>query len=64
MRGTFDQVPPLTTEDTFDGMNIPQAVNTPVPLFNEAGEQVGFFSGSKESEDNCRARMTELLEAS
>lgn len=60
IRAVIDAIPPIGGPESFVGVNIFEAVNTPVPLLNEAGAVAAFFSGSRETMDNCRVRMVGL----
>jgi hypothetical protein len=57
IRGVLDRIPPLASSESFSGMNVFEAVNTPVPLLDENGATAAFFSGDAGSGSNCRVRM-------
>lgn len=59
IEATLTSIPPVTTEETMEGPNVFQAVNTPVPLLTESGEVAAYFSGSRAAKDNCVVRMVE-----
>jgi hypothetical protein len=57
IRALLHDIPPIADAEAMDGPNVFEAVNTPVPLLNEAGEVVGYFSGSPDERSNCVVRM-------
>jgi hypothetical protein len=61
IHGIIDCIPPLSRSSALTGVNVFQAVNTPVPLFDVSDNVAAFFSGDAETDTNCKVRMIRLI---
>jgi hypothetical protein len=57
IRATIDSIPPVATRESREGMNVFEAVNTPVPLLDEQNKVVAHFSGDPAEHTNCNVLM-------
>jgi hypothetical protein len=57
IEATLTAIPPVISADVREGPNVFEAVNTPVPLLNDAGNVAAHFSGDPATRSNCVVRM-------
>ncbi len=57
IEATLTAIPPVVSAEVREGPNVFEAVNTPVPLLNDAGDVVAYFSGDPATRSNCVVRM-------
>jgi hypothetical protein len=57
IRAKLDSIPPVAHSEDLTGTNVFEAINTPVPMLNDAGDIVAHFSGNPQERSNCVVRM-------
>lgn len=57
IRAKLTSIPPVAESEELTGMNVFEAINTPVPMLNDAGDVVAHFSGDPQERSNCVVRM-------
>ena len=57
IRARLDSIPPVAQSEELTGINVFEAINTPVPMLNDNGEVVAYFSGDPQERSNCVVRM-------
>jgi hypothetical protein len=57
IRAKLNSIPPVVESEGLTGVNVFEAINTPVPMLNDAGEVVAYFSGDPRERSNCVVRM-------